>query len=108
MSPGDALESILTALEVQHQRKVEKAKAVIERLGPRALGANSLTWVKAADAILKADGLSAKEREFVRDVRGKMEWSAKPGRRDRYVLSPKQMSWFKTIYLRVVQKDTAT
>jgi hypothetical protein len=63
----------------------------------------SLSWVKAADEILRAGGLTPHENDFVRGLRGKMDWSAKPGRRKRYVLSEKQQAWFVRIYRRVVQ-----
>jgi hypothetical protein len=45
---GGELERILTAIGEQHQRKVEKAKAVLGRLGPKSLGMASLSWVKGS------------------------------------------------------------
>jgi hypothetical protein len=64
----------------------------------------ALSWVKAADEILGAAGLSYPERDFVKSIRERMAWSARPRARKRYDLSGKQVMWFRSIYLRVVQQ----
>jgi hypothetical protein len=69
--------------------------------------ANCLSWVKAADEILGAAGLSYHERDFVKSIRGRMAWSARPRARKRYDLSEKQIMWFRSIWLRVVVQRKA-
>jgi hypothetical protein len=70
----------------------------------------ALSWVEAANEILAANEtvkyaalkLKPHEAEFVCDICGRAQYRARPRARKPLRLSPKQYTWFKDIYRRIV------
>jgi hypothetical protein len=60
-------------------------------------------WIEKANAILKAEGLTPGQRDFVIDVRNRMAWFAARPRAGRPRFSPGQITWFASIYQGVVK-----
>lgn len=63
--------------------------------------AQALQYVKMADEILAAGGLSDWEDGFVRDMRARAELNARPRIRNRYQFSSKQLMRFLNMHMRV-------
>jgi hypothetical protein len=83
-----------------------REKEFKRRQNPRV--AIALAWMDAADEILaRPINLRPNEAQFVRDMRSRARYSARPRVRKDFTPTARQASWFAKIYRSVVWKDFA-